>query len=100
MDKSEGLLLRLTRHALKEPHPGLLVEDGVWRAAGVACHKLLNKHPDLSFNIVISNSNHISPCLDETLFLKKSIMCVQKFVLLWSEAKTDACFRIQLDKSE
>merc|ERR1711978_263508 len=37
---------RLTRHALKEPHPCLLVEDGVWRAAGVACHKLLDVSPE------------------------------------------------------
>ena len=56
---SKGLLLRLTRHALKEPHPGLLVEDGVWRAAGVACHKLLNRDRDLSFTIAITNLDHI-----------------------------------------
>ncbi len=43
----------MARHALEEEQPGLLVEDGVWRSAGVAGHVLLDVAAEDVLNVLL-----------------------------------------------
>ena len=81
-NESKMFLPRVTRHALQEKQPGLLVEDGVRWAARVARHELLRRVPDLSFTTAILSwvwsTSHLNPYIGYKKSYKTKCVCGSK----------------------